>query len=57
MIERIEKLAEITMRGEMFVHPVKTSYDEKDLELPRLEYEPKRLYEYMLNDKAFLHIL
>lgn len=51
MIERIEKLAEITMRGEMFVHPVKTSYDEKDLELPRLEYEPKRLYEYILNQE------
>ncbi len=54
MIERIEKLAELTMKGDMFVETVKTSFDEKDLELPRLQYEPKRMYEYILNQEPKL---
>lgn len=51
MVERVEKLSELTMNGKMYVNSVKTEYDEKDMELSRLEYEPKRLYEYILNQE------
>ncbi len=31
MTERIRKLMELTMRGEMYVQPIKTEYDRMDL--------------------------
>ena len=31
MNQRIEKLTEMTLRGEMYVHPVKTEFDRMDL--------------------------
>lgn len=35
MTERIKKLTELTLSGQMYVDTVKTAYDEADLLLPR----------------------
>lgn len=34
MNERIKKLTELTLNGDMFVYPVKTEFDREDLFLP-----------------------
>ena len=49
MNERISKLCELTLKGEMFVNPVKTAFDKRDLFLERGERDTKRLCEYLLN--------
>ena len=54
MNERIRKLAEITLKGEAYVHPVKTEYDREDLFLPRQQKESKRLCEFILNQEPVL---
>lgn len=51
MIERIEKLTELTLSGDMYVSPVKTEFDREDLLLDKTECEVKRLCEYILNQE------
>ena len=51
MTERIQKLTELTLSGQMFAEPVKTAYDEGDARLPRQEMESKRICEYILNQE------
>lgn len=51
MTERIEKLTELTLSGEMYVNPVKTEFDVKDLLLPREKCDVKRLCEYIVNQE------
>ena len=49
MTERIKKLTELTLSGQMYADTVKTTYDEADLLLPRQQMESKRVCEYILN--------
>ncbi len=51
MLERIEKLTELTLKNDMYVYPVKTEFDREDLLLPRGEMQVKRICEYILNQK------
>jgi pyruvate-formate lyase len=51
MTERINKLTELTLKGEMFVKPVKTEFDRTDLFISKSELEVKRLCEYILNQE------
>lgn len=54
MTERIQRLTELTLSGQMFVNTVKTDYDEADLLLSRQELESKRICEYILNQEPKL---
>lgn len=54
MNERIQKLTELTLKGEMYVYPVKTVYDESDSILPREERESRRIVQYILNQEPML---
>ena len=54
MTERIEKLTELTLSGQMYANTVKTTYDEADLLLPRQQMESKRICEYILNQEPKL---
>ena len=54
MTERIKKLNELTLSGQMYANTVKTTYDEADLLLPRQQMESKRICEYILNQEPKL---
>ena len=54
MTERIKKLTELTLSGQMYVNTVKTAYDEADLLLPKEQMESKRICEYILNQEPKL---
>lgn len=54
MIERIRQLADLTMRGQMYVKPVKTAFDPADDRLPREERESKQLCAFILNQQPKL---
>ena len=51
MTERIERLTQLTLNGEMFVGTVKTDFDREDLFLSKSEMEVKRICEYILNQE------
>lgn len=51
MNERIKKLTEFTLNGEMYVNPVKTEFDREDLFLSESKMEVKRICEYILNQE------
>lgn len=54
MTERIRKLSEMTLRGEMYVQPRKTEFDRMDLFLPQTERDVKRICDYILNQEPLL---
>ena len=54
MNERISKLTELTLKGEMYAHPTKTEYDREDLFLSRQQKESKRLCEFILNQEPVI---
>ena len=54
MNERIQKLTELTLSGQMYVEPVNTTYDDADLLLPKQQMESKRICEYILNQEPKL---
>ena len=54
MNERIKKLTELTLSGQMYATPTKTTFDEADLHLPRQQMESKRICEYILNQEPKL---
>ena len=54
MTERIKKLTELTLSGQMYADTIKTTYDEADLLLPRQQMESKRICEYILNQEPKL---
>ena len=54
MTERIKKLTELTLSGQMYANTVKTMYDEADLLFPRQQMESKRICEYILNQEPKL---
>ena len=54
MNERIRKLTELTLKGEMYAHPTKTEYDREDLFLSRQQRESKQLCQFILNQQPVL---
>ena len=54
MNERIKKLTELTLNGDMYVSPVKTEFDREDLFLSKNEKDVKRLCEYIKNQQPKL---
>lgn len=54
MIDRIKKLTEMTVKGEMFVPHTDTEYDREDLFLPPVMMSAKRSKEYILNQKPYV---
>ena len=52
--ERISALAEKTIRGEMYVYPVKTEYSDADLLLSEKKRSAKRVCEYILNQEPLI---
>ncbi len=54
MNERIKKLTQKTLSGEMYVKPIKTNYDKCDLFLSPLKMSCKRLCEYIKNQEPLI---
>lgn len=54
MNKRIERLTELTLKGEMYVKPVKTEFDRMDMFLSKTEKDVKRICEYILNQEPKL---
>ena len=54
MNERIEKLLQKTISGEMYNNPVKTEYDRCDLFLSPVKMSCKRVCEYILNQEPLI---
>ena len=54
MNERIRKLTELTLKGEMYAHPTKTEYDREDMFLSRQKRESKQLCEFILNQEPVI---
>ena len=54
MNQRIKKLTELTLNGDMCVSPVKTEFDREDLFLSKIEREVKRLCEYIKNQQPMI---
>ena len=54
MNARIEELTKLTLKGDMYAHPVKTEYDREDAFLSHQEMESKRLCEFILNQEPVL---
>ena len=52
--DRILKLTEKTMAGEMFAHPKKTEYDRLDNFLSKKKKSAKRVCEYILNQEPIV---
>ncbi len=55
MNERIKKLTELTLNGDMYVAPVKTEFDREDLFLSKTDREVRRLCEYIKNQQPKLN--
>lgn len=51
MNDRIKKLTELTIAGDMYVVPIKTEFDREDIFLSESEMDVKRLCEYILNQE------
>lgn len=54
MNDRIRKIAEKTVKGEMHVYPVKTEYDRCDLFLSPVKRSAKRVCEYIKNQEPLI---
>ena len=52
MTERIKKLADLTIVGDMYVDAIPTEYDRCDIFLPEVIKNAKRAKEFILNQKA-----
>lgn len=51
MKERIKRLLDLTLSGDMYVNATPTNYDRMDLFLPKAEMDTKRICEYILNQE------
>lgn len=54
MKKRIEKLAELTLKGQMYVNPVQTEFDRMDIFFTEHERDVKRICEYIRNQQPLL---
>ena len=54
MTERIKKLYDMTVKGEMYIEHTETKYDRKDIFLPPVIMSAKRSKEYILNQKPYV---
>ena len=55
MTSRIQKLAEKTIKGEMWIDHTNTEYDREDIFLSPLTMNAKRTYEYILNQQPLIN--
>ncbi len=55
MIERIQKLSDMTVAGKRFISVVPTEYDREDIFLPPVIMNAKRAKEYILNQKPYVN--
>ena len=51
MIERIKKLADLTVAGKLYIEHTDTEYDREDIFLSPVIMSAKRSKEYILNQK------
>lgn len=54
MNDRIKALCDKTLKGEMFVNPVKTEFSREDIFLSDTERDVKRICEYILNQEPLI---
>lgn len=54
MNERIQKIVDMTIKGEMYINPRETRYDRKDLFLSPVKRSAKRVFEYILNQPVVI---
>lgn len=54
MNDRIKKLTEKTVNGDMYVYPVKTEYDRCDLFMPPMQMSCKRVCEFIRNQEPLI---
>lgn len=54
MTERIKKLTELTLSGEMYAYPKETDFDREDIFLTQEHKESKRICEFILNQEPVL---
>ncbi len=54
MIERIRKLTDMVVKGEMFIEHIPTEYDRNDIFLSPVIMSAKRSSEYILNQKPYV---
>lgn len=54
MLERIAKLTELVLAGELYIEHTDTEYDRNDLFLPPVIMNAKRAGEYILNQKPYI---
>ena len=54
MNTRISQLTKLTLEGKMYVTPVKTNFDRKDLFISKHQRESKQLCEFILNQEPVL---
>lgn len=54
MSERIEKLTQMSLSGNMYVHPVTTEFDRMDLFLSKQKREVKRICEFIANQEPLI---
>lgn len=54
MKKRTEKLAELTLKGQMYVSPVQTEFDRMDIFLGEQERDVKRICEYIDNQQPLI---
>ena len=57
MTERIKKLADLTVVGDMYIDATPTEYDRCDIFLPEVIKNAKRAKEFILNQKPFVNEL
>ena len=55
MLERIQKLADLTVAGKMYIEHTDTAYGREDIFLSPLTMQAKRAAEYILNQKPFVN--
>lgn len=54
MLERIKKLADMTVKGEMYIEHTPTTYDKEDIFLSPIIMSAKRSKEYILNQTPYI---
>ena len=52
--ERITRLIDKTVCGEMYVHPIKTEFDRCDYFLSDTKRVAKRVFEYIMNQEPLI---
>ena len=54
MIDRIKKLAEMTVKGDFYIAATETEFDREDIFLSPVTMNAKRISEYILNQMPYV---